>query len=476
MAAVAQTVAEAAPPAEKISLPYPMELISCSSSPLADRFVVELELDHATLARLKREKDAKCFTSTLPGQRRASGHWSLQAHINDESIKLRLWRRTPGSPSCILAVSSVSLRIFSSTTGAWEELESVVTPGTDLGEDQAEYDICACAIPLSKIKEEDGQSLWSKRYRVEASLLYAVQIISADDMQPGLPAYGAEVAGAYPLSRSPHDLRLLFSGTSIGGRELWTSSDLLMSLSPYFKALLSSGFSEAVTYLNGAGSQEPDGKVGDTLDADMPLAPSEIEEAHEADSDDEIDEVAQSCNPNSFRPSAPNSEPYRQVKIKHTACSTYHAVLTYAMSGQLSFAPLRSCRASAADSSAYLASLRAHFEENPRHAPPVSPKSLYQLAHLLENDQLCILSLREFRRQLTPPIAVIELFSTTAAKYDDLRLLALNYVVKSWAQVKDSDELKKVKERIKNGEMPHAAPVLMELVDKLEERRAGMLS
>ncbi|GAA5917583.1 hypothetical protein JCM6882_001987 [Rhodosporidiobolus microsporus] len=323
--------------------------------------------------------------------------------------------------------------------------------------------------------------------------------------------------GAHPLRKAPHDLRLFFPAVGPDGAELWASSSALRSVSPYFEDLFESGFAEAVTrhgkrrprLPSPAGSvetsqpasapspgssasnpaesaplvtddaQEMEGDVapvpaiGASKEGGM-ASPAKLEASDFApeddeDSDDELDALVATRAPQLLR--APDSDAeteYHQVTIKgRTAWSTYRAVLTCAMSGRIEFSRLRSSYINERDRhKGMMDESDEDFVDCPRYCPMgVSPKSVFRLSHLLQMEELAEKALTEFRQRLTADNVLHELLSPTAAKYDELRKEAMTFATNNWDEVKRSSGFKEIKAKVANGEMPHAAPILMELLE-----------
>lgn len=132
---------------------------------------------------------------------------------------------------------------------------------------------------------------------------------------------------ALDLLANPHDICLFFPRHN--GR-LWTRSDVLAGLSPYFKTLLSSGFADSVTVPAKRARTESQ-------------APSVVSAGEKDfdDSDDETDGVYFRRNPVKKSEEDVVIE-HKKVTITGTAFSTYRAVLAYIRTGYIAFAPLSS--------------------------------------------------------------------------------------------------------------------------------------
>ncbi|GAA5827257.1 hypothetical protein JCM11251_001196 [Rhodosporidiobolus azoricus] len=95
---------------------------------------------------------------------------------------------------------------------------------------------------------------------------------------------------------------------------------------------------------------------------------------------------------------------------------------------------------------------------------PVSPKSAYRLAHLLQLEDLQNESLEAFRSSLSAANAAYELFTDTALAYDELREIVVEVIVEKWKDVKKTEGWQKKVEAIKREEIPGGGAVLVELL------------
>ncbi|ORY69414.1 hypothetical protein BCR35DRAFT_334247 [Leucosporidium creatinivorum] len=281
------------------------------------------------------------------------------------------------------------------------------------------------------------------------------------------------------LSKRPNDVRLVFPSL---GAVLWESSTFLANSSPYFTTLLaSSNFTESVrrkrkrskTQNGGASSKlaDPDNDPRSSKATANPTLVTGSEqgggECDSDDSDEDSDDFLKRRSPPSVEDDSDDGDfTYREVNITETAYTTYRAVLLYLHSGHIAFAPL-SCTLLPLNRGAQQTReqlLEAHLSSKPSQPFPVSPKSVYRLAHLLEIPSLCALSLAELRSQLTINNAARELFSKTSALYDDLRAVILAFVVKNWAEVKASEGMKEMETKARTGQLPHSAAIFFELL------------
>ena len=158
---------------------------------------------------------------------------------------------------------------------------------------------------------------------------------------------------------------------------------------------------------------------------------------------------------------------YRQITVKNAAYTTYRAVLRYFETGYIRFAPLSSsCRPAIANAT----QTRAECIDGMRQAEPalpipVSSKSTYRLAQVLECkplQQVCLVALIE---QLRPYNAAAELFGDMSLTWPGWRKLVIIYVVKHWEAVLETATWKEAQAKISRDEIPGVAPIVLELMD-----------
>ncbi|GAA6002754.1 hypothetical protein JCM10207_007659 [Rhodosporidiobolus poonsookiae] len=275
------------------------------------------------------------------------------------------------------------------------------------------------------------------------------------------------------LRQTPHNVRLFFPHAHESGAELWSTSDALSRSSPHFKTLLESGFAETVP-------KRSKRKRGGSTTAEATPAPEEGDKDF-ADSDDETDAFLFSTIAPQLSASEGDDAAYQQVTITQAAFSTYHAVLVYLGSGFINFAPLSSSFPSPASSSSdadessdtRLAHLQSHLTAHPTLPLPVSPKSVYRLAHLLQLPSLSRAALAAFRSSLTPSTAPQELFTDCAIAYEELRRVVVEFVVERWGEVEGTESWREVSARVEADEVEGAAPVLLQLLGALSSRKAA---
>ncbi|GAA5934620.1 hypothetical protein JCM10213_002034 [Rhodosporidiobolus nylandii] len=295
-----------------------------------------------------------------------------------------------------------------------------------------------------------------RAYRLTASFEH-VQYPSRENLAEGREL--ARRAAGLNLEQLPHNVRIFFPRAHKDGAELWVKGEILSRSSPYLKDLLASDFAEA---------QPRRSKRARTSGASeaVPVPVPAQDEKDFDDSDDETDEFLFTKKPPSASFSEADDISFRQITITQSAYSTYHAVLVYLQTGFVHFAPL---------SSSFPLSNPAHptrrdylaskHDEDPSLPLPVSPTSAYRLAHLLQLEDLQKRCLDALRSSLTVGAAAAELFSGTALAYDELRKVILEFVKEKWEKVKETEGWKAEKARIKAGEHPEAAGVLVEVIE-----------
>ncbi|GAA5990347.1 hypothetical protein JCM11641_006257 [Rhodosporidiobolus odoratus] len=302
-----------------------------------------------------------------------------------------------------------------------------------------------------------------------------------DTPSPSAAETLAKRAAGTSFQKYPNDLRLFFPHVAKEGAELWTSTDLLTGLSPYFADLLSSDLTEATTRHGKRPRLSTPSTTTTTADAaapcassctSLPATPSSSKSASKRerpqrdfeDSDDELDDFLTANPPASLALDTSESDfSYREIRITESCYSTYRALLVWATTGHIEFAPL----SSSASSSASDKKQQTHLDRlssEPNLPLPVSAKSLYRLAHLLDLPSLQKLALTAYESQLGTTNCATELFGDASIAYEALREVALRYAVKNWKHVKDSVAMKRVERTVMGGGMVSAGPVLMQLL------------
>ncbi|GAA6052140.1 hypothetical protein NBRC10513_002695 [Rhodotorula toruloides] len=339
-----------------------------------------------------------------------AGKWHVRFHYGWSSITAQFEHEAVEVGAFgFSATYTVSLDVF---RGQWVNVTKTAPRGRGPLPVAAAERSFGCNTTLRDVR----RAVESDKYEATGAQRYRLSL--------ELDRFGTHVPGNVLLSRTPtldllanpHDICLFFPRHN--GR-LWTRSDVLAGLSPYFKTLLSSGFADSVTDFD--------------------------------DSDDETDGVYFRRNPVKKSEEDVVIE-HKKVTITGTAFSTYRAVLAYIRTGYIAFAPLSStCET--------------------RHALPVSPKSTYRLAHLLELEDLQRLCLSNVQETLTPDSAAHELFDEVSVLHEAWRRVVIEYVVANWDAVHATKGWKEVEKRIEEEEVPGAAKIMVQLSRAREKAR-----
>lgn len=149
-----------------------------------------------------------------------------------------------------------------------------------------------------------------------------------------------------------------------------------------------------------------------------------------------------------------------------------NAVLLYLATGHIEFAPLTSLLSMLEEdvSAARRAILDKHALEHPTLPPPVSPKSVYRLAHLLQLAELQQLALDTISSGLTIEGAARELFSPVSIAYAEVKKVILDHVVENWEEVQASESWAEMRGKTVTGEIMGAAQIPFDLLAALFAR------
>lgn len=218
--------------------------------------------------------------------------------------------------------------------------------------------------------------------------------------------YSAQFFGAIELLLLPvvHDLRLHFPRVNLS---LWTNSATLSSKSPYISTLLSSGFSESVKKRGKRPRTKP------TTSSTAASATDDRDRDEQDDSDTENDDLYLSRGTTDI--SLESELEYSEIKIISSCYATMRSALVFLQTGYIQFAPLSSKVTTDDSQSSTSTPSRAQYladfaSSHPSLPLPVSPKSMYRLAHLLELPTLQKLALDNFRSQVDSMNVIEELF------------------------------------------------------------------
>ncbi|RDX50131.1 hypothetical protein OH76DRAFT_1482610 [Lentinus brumalis] len=140
------------------------------------------------------------------------------------------------------------------------------------------------------------------------------------------------------------------------------------------------------------------------------------------------------------------------VVIDDIAFRTFKALVYYSYTGEITFSPLRSIRKAPGSTTKPLS---------------CSPKSIYRVADKYDIPSLKSLALSNIRSQLSPAIAIKELFSLFTSRYPEIIDMEAAYVRDHRNDVKCLSDLPAWTDRIARGELPHASASLVALISKL---------
>lgn len=298
------------------------------------------------------------------------------------------------------------------------------------------------------------------------------------------------------------DLCLTFAGDS---RKLWASSQMLARVSPWFATYITtSGYFESSISHAATPAERADWDDSDCSDDEE----DEDENGGIGSQCNQLHHGAAAALLDTPPPSPPTKlrdlpSWCRVVPIQGTSYRTYRAFLAWVLTGcEIEFAPLTSSfrfspfdprkaasssatsavpsrcaspapgrkttgggRGTAASSTTTItngigpstasarkrraAALAPFSRLYPSRPKPVSPKSLYRLAHFLDIPALQAICLAALKDKLSPEICAYELFDDPMAEvYDEVVRAELDYAVANWPRVKSSRAMKDVQERM----------------------------
>ncbi|KAI0633346.1 hypothetical protein C8Q77DRAFT_1057543 [Trametes polyzona] len=165
------------------------------------------------------------------------------------------------------------------------------------------------------------------------------------------------------------------------------------------------------------------------------------------------------------RPQAPAEPPAardgacrRTIVVRDSAFRTWRALVFYAYTGRIAFAPLRSQG---------LGTVQADDESEAAQLPICSPKSAYRLAMKYGLVELQDLAARDISFKLSTQNALAELFSPFAARYPIVRCAALDFVYMHIRHHDIAVALPVWVDHFARGELKHCSDVFSELIQKL---------
>jgi hypothetical protein len=194
----------------------------------------------------------------------------------------------------------------------------------------------------------------------------------------------------------------------------------------------------------------------------------------EEDDDDEVEADLTTCSTRTFDDSddedslqpSPPALPIYRIIVKDVAHKTFRGLLHYILTNLIAFAPLSSNFPDADNADNESSKL---LGTSPYSLKPVSPKSLYRLAHRLEMKVLSGLALVNFESQLNESNVLQELFSDCVVYYDELRDAAMRVALSHWAKLIHSKKMKQLEEEMFSGELQGVrAGLAFELLKKMK--------
>ena len=194
------------------------------------------------------------------------------------------------------------------------------------------------------------------------------------------------------------------------------------------------------------------------------------------DSDDETDRVDLERSSRSLHDMRKDGAfSYKQVVVTQAAYSTYRAVLLWMQTGYIAFAPLSSSFDRAPEPlKSRTDAIKAMHKEDPRLPYPVSPKSVYRLAHVLELQELESLAMRHFRKEaLSLETAPAELFSELARDNVEWRTMILDWIMERWDEVEGCEGWTATMQRVEKGEIDGAASLMVEVLRRVAKRKGA---
>ncbi|KAL8278076.1 hypothetical protein RQP46_009536 [Phenoliferia psychrophenolica] len=271
---------------------------------------------------------------------------------------------------------------------------------------------------------------------IPASLLHAPEDAASDsdsdaetDATPTPTASLAKLANKLLSTPSIGDVQFRFSRDG-STQSLWANSDALREISPYFASLLSGDFQEGSLSSSSRSALKESACADDDSDDDSDLALPHF-------------------------PSATSAfHPVHTVDITAHSYWTYRAVLNWTTSSHILFAPFTSTFSPTELSGIPMPKQRAHtnaftpsairrdwirkaiLENAETGSVPVSPKSVYRLAHFLELDALKPIALAAIKSNLRASNVLQELLGETAGAYEEVRKVEMEFAVAHWADVK----------------------------------------
>lgn len=240
---------------------------------------------------------------------------------------------------------------------------------------------------------------------------------------------------------SSHSQRRLFL---LPAYTLWANETTLCAASSYLATLLASGRLESKTQSRVSFED----KFSQALQSPAYL-----------DSDEESDKIVAISHKLSYEELALAS--FKRVDITDSSYTTFLGVLSWIGTGYITFAAFKSTnRYATASSPEWTTQSSRRRKRTSLRAPvslpvPVSPKSVFRLADLLDLPVLAKLALENFKSQLTARNVAYETYTDVSETHTQLRDIALTFAVEHWKEVVDSEAYKELKNKAASGTEIH---------------------
>lgn len=283
---------------------------------------------------------------------------------------------------------------------------------------------------------------------------------------------------------SANDLLFLFPG----GKRLWYNSRALIQASPYYQLMFESGFAEAspsyllnpfpldMFKLESGKSEKQESIPAGTAekvkqDGKLELATSKMKIVEEVEEEEEEENSDSDFEPDSISVVRKDALlPIHKIVIRDASYKTFKALLFFISTSKLDFAPLRSTFSNSTSPPASVPEdITFTSPPNSDSSPaPVSPKSIYKLAHKLEIASLSKLALENYTSQLHATNALHELFSDITI-YPEIKEAAIAACLDNWSSISGGSELQGIEARLERGELSSQKMALaLELFRKLK--------
>ncbi|EIW63019.1 uncharacterized protein TRAVEDRAFT_34275 [Trametes versicolor FP-101664 SS1] len=156
--------------------------------------------------------------------------------------------------------------------------------------------------------------------------------------------------------------------------------------------------------------------------------------------------------------SRPAANGQRTIVATDTAYRTWRAVVFWAYTGRIAFAPLRSQG---------LPFAPMDLDDDPSQLPICSPKSVYRLAIKYGNKELEQLAGNDIASKLSTQNALTELFSRFTSRHPQIQEMELNFVLLYLKHPDITVRLPTWIDRFARGELPECADTFGRLIHKL---------